>query len=64
MERGEEEASTGRRDAYPITNFADVKARRLPTSERRERNGDIPDLLAKGDGARASAPTLTAPDPH
>jgi len=36
MERGEEEASTGRRDAYPITNSADVKARRLPTSGRRK----------------------------
>ena len=36
MERGEEEASTGRRDAFPITNFADVKARRLPTSGRRK----------------------------
>ncbi len=36
MERGEEEANTGRRDASPITNFADVKARRLPTSDRRK----------------------------
>ena len=36
MERGEEEATTGRRDASPITNFADVKARRLPTSGRRK----------------------------
>jgi len=37
MERGEEEANTGRRDASPITNSADVQARRLPTSGRQER---------------------------
>src|SRR6187397_2369013 len=36
MERGEEEASTGRCIAFPITNFEDVKARRLPTSDRRK----------------------------
>jgi hypothetical protein len=36
MERGEEEATTGRRVASPITNSADVKARRLPTSGRQE----------------------------
>ena len=36
MERGEEEANTGRCGAYPITIFEDVKARRLPTSDRRK----------------------------
>src|SRR6187402_277959 len=36
MERGEEEAHTGRCIAFPITNFDDVKARRLPTSGRRK----------------------------
>ena len=36
MERGEEEAITGRRDAFRAANSADVKARRLPTSGRRK----------------------------
>src|SRR4029078_2626895 len=34
---------------FSATISADVKARRLPTSERRKRNGDIPHFLAKGD---------------
>src|SRR5690349_5194872 len=36
MERGEEEANECRRVASQLTNSADVKARRLTTSDRRK----------------------------
>ena len=48
MERGEEETTLGRHNAFPITNFADVKARRFPTIDRRKfpsgRRAAIPSL--------------------
>ena len=36
MERGEEEATTGRRDAHQRIHFGRCQARRLPTSDRRK----------------------------
>src|SRR6188472_4241049 len=65
MERGEEEANTGRCSAYPIAIFEDVKARRLPTSDRRKfPSAEIFEARATLREQRESAVGRRSAEPH
>src|SRR5688572_33357810 len=67
MERGEEEASTGRRIAYRRSHFRRCQARRLPTSGRREfpsgNSRSARDLEVAKRVSRGQAPRRPHPSP-